>query len=164
MNRSLLILLLIVFFKITGCTTVVDVATSKPIEVSSEKRSLGTYIDDKTLQVIVGVNIRKADPVLKQSNIQVTSYNSVVLLTGQVPTQDMRLLAAKVAADTNSVRQVHNELQVVGNTALLTRTSDTWLATKIKAILITDPEIKGVTIKVVVEDGVAYLMGKATQE
>ena len=163
-STTLLILLLSTFFGFSGCTTIVDATTSEPIELSPEERSFGTYIDDKRLQVIVAVNIRKADPTLKKSNIQVNSYNGVILLTGQVPTHELRTLAAKTGAKVNSVRQVHNELQVKGNTSLLTRTSDTWLATKVKASLIGSEDIKDTAIKVIVEDGVVYLMGMVAQD
>ena len=66
MNKLLPIVLLAVLANLGGCTTFVDATTSKPIEASSEKRTFGTYIDDQRLEVIVAVNIRKADPFLKK--------------------------------------------------------------------------------------------------
>jgi osmotically-inducible protein OsmY len=148
---------------ISGCTTIVDATTKEPIQPDPSKRSFGTYIDDKRLQVIIGVNIRKADPELKQSHINVTSFNGVVLLTGQVPTQELRTLAAQTATNVNTVRQVHNELQVKGNTAILSRTNDSWLATKTKSALIANKDIKSLKVKTIVEDGVVYLMGLVSQ-
>lgn len=148
----------------SACTTIVDSTTKEPIQPDPSQRSLGTYIDDKRLQVIVGVNIRKADPLLKKSNINVTSFNGVVLLTGQVPSHDLRLLAAQTASKVNGVRQAHNELQVKENTAFLSRTHDIWLGTKVKAILVANKEIKGLKIKVVIDDGVVYLMGLVSQQ
>ncbi len=158
------ITLTILTFIIYGCTSIVDSTTKEPIQPDPGQRSLGTYIDDKRLQVIVGVNIRKADIRLKQSNINVTSFNGIVLLTGQVPTQELRLLAAQTASSVNGVRQAYNELQITGNTSFLSRTNDTWLSTKVKTVLLGDENIKGLRVKVIVEDGVVYLMGLLTQQ
>ncbi|MGH1542036.1 MAG: BON domain-containing protein [Arenicella sp.] len=163
MKQTTLTFIALLAIILNGCTTIVDATTKDPIQPDPSQRSLGTYIDDKRLQVIIGVNLRKADPALKQSHINVTSFNGVVLLSGQVPTQEMRLLAAQTASQVTSVRQVHNELQVKGNTAILARTNDSWLATKVKSVLIANKDIKSLKIKTVVEDGVVYLMGLVTQ-
>lgn len=148
---------------VTGCTTIVDSATNQPIQTDPGKRSFGTYLDDQRLEVIAGVNINKASPDLKLSNITVTSVNNILLLTGQVPTEELKVLAKQTAEQINSVRNVYNELQVKGNTALLVRTNDTWLAAKIKTAYIADEIIQSTKVKLIVEDGVVYLMGKLTQ-
>lgn len=164
-NMRVISLLSLVLFAImlNACTTLVDATTKAPIQPDPSKRTLGTYIDDKRLQLIIGVNLRKADPALKQSHINVTSFNGVVLLSGQVPTQAMRLLAAQTASEVHSVRQVHNELQIKGNIAMLARTNDAWLATKVKSVLLANQDIQSRKVKAVVDDGVVYLMGLATQ-
>lgn len=150
---------------LNACTTLVDATTKEPIQPDPSQRSFGTYIDDKRLQIIVGVNIRKADSRLRQSsNINITSFNGVVLLTGQVPGPELRALAGETAAKVNGVRQAHNELQVKGNSPFLNRTNDTWLATKVKTTLLADKQVQGLKIKVIVEDAVVYLMGLATQQ
>jgi osmotically-inducible protein OsmY len=163
MKYRLSFLLFLLISLIQGCTSLVDATTKEPITPDPSKRSFGTYIDDKRLQVIVGVNIRKASPELKLSNIDVTSFNGVVLLTGQVPDASLRQLAGQTAKAMTTVRQVHNELQVGENTAFLTRSNDTWLGTKVKTTLIADKDIKGLKIKTVIENGVVYLMGLVTQ-
>lgn len=166
-NKALLTKLLVVAatILINGCTTIVDATTKEPLQPDPSQRSFGTYIDDKRLQVIVGVNIRKADSRLRQSsNVNITSFNGVVLLTGQVPAPELRTLAGDTATKVNGVRQVHNEIQMKGNSPFLTRSNDTWLGTKIKTVLLADNDVKGLKIKVIVEDAVVYLMGLVTQE
>lgn len=159
------LLLLASLILISGCTTLIDASTKEPIQPDPSQRSFGTYIDDKRLQVIVGVNIRKADSRLRQSsNINITSFNGVILLTGQVPGPELRTLAGETATKVNGIRQVHNELQVKGNISFLNRSNDTWLGTKVKTVLLADNNVKGLKIKVIVEDAVVYLMGLATQQ
>ncbi|WP_444910290.1 BON domain-containing protein [Microbulbifer sp. TRSA005] len=145
-----------------GCSTVMEATHDGPIQQDPGKRSLGTYIDDERIETIVTVNINKAHPDLKTSNIDVTSFNGVVLLTGQVPDQKLRLLAGRTASQVQNVRQVYNETQVRGKVTFLASTSDTWLTTKVKTNLLAHKEIDGARIKVVTENGVVYLMGLLT--
>ncbi|MCA0901755.1 BON domain-containing protein [Microbulbifer agarilyticus] len=147
-----------------GCATVLDATHDGPIQPDPGERSFGTYIDDQQLETITKVNLRKAHPELKESNIDITSFNGVVLLTGQVSSNDLRNLAGQTAQQVHSVRQVYNEIQVRGTTSVLARTSDTWLTTKVKGALMTDKEIDSGRIKVVTENGVVYLMGLLTRQ
>ena len=162
-RRYTSLLLLTTILGISSCTAILERTTNEPIVSDPGERTLGTYLDDQRLEVIVSVNLNKADPELKLAHIDVTSFNNIILLTGQVPTPALSSLAAATAQDVNMVRKVYNELQIKGNTALLVRTNDTWLSTKIKAVYLTDKIIDSSKVKVVVEDGVVYLMGIATQ-
>jgi len=91
---------------LNGCTSIVDATTNQPIESARDERTPGTYIDDRRLEVIVGVNLRKADPGLRQSNIDVTSFNGVVLITGQTKSESLKNLATA----TNYCRRWHSLL------------------------------------------------------
>lgn len=146
-----------------GCATVLDATHDGPIQPDPGERTFGTFIDDQQLETITKVNIGKAHPQLKAANIDVTSFNGVVLLTGQVPNNDLRNLAGGTAQQVHAVRQVYNEIQVRGTTSVLARTSDTWLTTKVKSVLMTDKEIDSSRIKVITENGVVYLMGLLTR-
>ncbi|BBM02316.1 BON domain-containing protein [Microbulbifer sp. GL-2] len=145
-----------------GCSTVMEATHDGPIQQDPGKRSFGTYIDDERIETIVTVNINKAHPDLKASNVDVTSFNGVVLLTGQVPDQELRMLAGRTAEQVQNVRQVYNETQVRGKVTILASTSDAWLTTKVKTNLLANKEINGGRIKVVTENGVVYLMGLLT--
>lgn len=147
-----------------GCATVLDATHDGPIQPDPGERSFGTYIDDQQLETITKVNIGKAHPTLKQANIDVTSFNGVILLTGQVPDNELRNLAGRTAQQVHSVRQVYNEIQVRGTTSVLARTSDTWLTTKVKGVLMTDKEVDSSRIKIITENGVVYLMGLLTRQ
>lgn len=148
---------------IGGCATVLDATHDGPIQPDPGTRSFGTYIDDQRLQTITKVNINKAHPDLKLANIDVTSFNGVILLTGQVSNNELRNLAGSTAQQAHSVRQVYNEIQVRGTTSVLARTSDSWLTTKVKGVLVADKGIDSSRTKVVTENGVVYLMGLLTR-
>lgn len=147
---------------ITGCTALVDATTKEPIDPDPTKRTFGTYIDDEQLETIARVNLRKTSDKLKASNIQVTVYNGVALLTGQVPDQAIRAQAARVVSSINRVRQVHNELEIRGNATFWMNRNDQWIGAKVKTRLIQDKDIDSSRVKYRVENGSVFLMGLLT--
>lgn len=157
-----LTLLSFLLIAIAGCTSIVDATSNKPIEPATDKRTPGTVLDDERLEVIVGVNIRKADPALKQSNIDIHSFNGAVLITGQTRSEALKSLATKTTSQLSQVKKVHNELGIKNNLSFTQRTNDTWIASKLKVALIADKQVKNSKIKTIVEDSVVYFMGFVT--
>jgi osmotically-inducible protein OsmY len=156
--RQLIALTISAFFLI-GCTTVVNTFTTEPFEPDPTKKGIISNLNDKKMSTYIGVNLKKASPELNDAHINVTTVNSVVLLAGEVPNNEMKLLAGKVARAFTGVRKVHNELQVRGNTSLVSRTNDKILATQIKSKLIFEEQVSASQITVLAEDGVIFLMG-----
>jgi osmotically-inducible protein OsmY len=148
-----------------GCASVVSTTTGgEGIPENPGRRSVGTMIDDTSIETTVKVNIDAADPALKSSHINVVSFNGVVLLVGQVPSQDLKNLATRVATSSTRVKTVHNELEIAGATTFLSRSNDAWLSTKLKTVMLANKEISGFRTKVVTENGIVYLMGLVTQD
>jgi osmotically-inducible protein OsmY len=163
--RILAILSLLLSFVLAqGCSTIWSSTRTEPIEESDADRTIGTLIEDEVIENKALVNIDKADPELAQSHIVATSYNGILLIAGQVRTEELRQTAANTAAKIKKVRRVHNELTVSGKTSMVIRSNDSWITTKIKSKMLSNSTIEGNRIKVVTENGVVYLMGLITKE
>lgn len=143
----------------SGCSAVIDATKKEPIHETPTSRTTGSLIDDELIEVKALVNIGKASEALRNSHVSVTSYNGVVLLTGQVPDENSRSLAESVVREIRKVRIIHNELAISGPTSHIVRTNDTWITAKIKVHMLGDTRIKANSVKVVTENGVVYLMG-----
>ncbi|MBV1931097.1 MAG: BON domain-containing protein [Porticoccaceae bacterium] len=159
MAKIWLSLILAASVTLSGCTSAIHAVTKEPIRPDPSKTSMGTDLDDWQMDTLIGVNIKKAAPQLERSHVNVHTYNKVVLLTGEVPSSDMRSLAGDTARNFRGVRQVYNELQIQGATSMLARTNDSWLSTKVKSKLLANRDIKSGRVKVITENGVVYLMG-----
>lgn len=157
-------IILITCLSLSGCATVLDATRDEPIKDNPSSRTTGSLIDDELIEVKALVNLNKASDSLKESHISVTSYNGVVLVTGQVANENDRNMASQVVADIAKVRSVHNELAISGPTSHIVRTNDAWITAKIKANMIADETIDSTKIKVVTENGVVYLMGLVNQQ
>ena len=121
-------------------------------------------IDDEVIETMVARRIDAADERLSRSHINVNSYDGIVLLTGQVENAELRELAESSVSEVKRIRRVHNELKIGGPISLVARTNDNWLETKVRSRLIANPEVVASRIKVVVEDGVVYLVGIVSRE
>lgn len=146
-----------------GCTSIISATTNEPIEIDPGKRSLGVKIDDSQIETIASVNIDKASTTLDQAPISVNSFNAVVLLTGQVPSNEARQLAGTTVRKMSNVRQVHNELQVQAPISLLAGANDSWLSTKIRSKLLTNRNIESGRVQVITENNTVFLMGLVTR-
>ena len=71
----------------------------------------------------------------------------------------MRSIAGDIARDYRGVRKVYNELQVRGNTSIVSRTNDSIISAKIKTKLTFNTEVDYSDMLVVTEDSVVYLLG-----
>lgn len=105
-----------------------------------------------------------ADEQLRQtSRVIVTSYNGVVLLAGQTPTQALKQRAADHLKYIPGIKHVYNEIEVGGPISALTQSSDAWVTTKIKTEMLGNSKLKSSSIKVVTENGVVFLMGTVSK-
>ena len=159
-----LALLLTAALSLNACTSMINAVTSEPIQPDPGETSIGTDIDDWQMSTMIGVNIKKASPQLASSHINVSTYNKVVLLTGEVASNELRILAGTTARNYKDVRQVYNELKLQGSSSLLARTNDSWLTTKVKSKLLANKEVVSGEIEVITESGIVYLMGIVSRD
>jgi len=158
-------LLLTFVLLMSGCASVIStVNPGETIEEDRGTRTLGAMVDDSSIETAIKVNLN-ANEALKKANISVVSFNGTVLLVGQVPSQELKNEATRIATSTNSsrIKTVHNELEVAGTTTFLSRSNDALLSAKLKTLMLADPTVAGLRTKVVTENGVVYLMGLVTQ-
>jgi osmotically-inducible protein OsmY len=143
---------------LSGCARIIHTTTNEPIQISNNKRSLGTKLNDDRLETFARVNILKADPAFEDARINIDSFNGLVLLTGQVPRENLRQLAGDTVGAINSVRQVHNELQVAPQARFGSQSLDAWITTKIKSRLVAS-SIQSRRIHIITEARTVFLMG-----
>jgi osmotically-inducible protein OsmY len=160
MMRFPLILAMLVLGLLTGCATVIDSTTSEPISDSRGGRTAGQFIDDESAEITIAVNLKKASPELKISNINVKVYNGVVLIAGQVPSEDARQIAEKVAMQHRGVVRVINQLEIAGQATIISEINDLTISTQVKAIVLKDLG-RNVYQRTVIttENSVVYIMG-----
>ncbi|HEY4139046.1 MAG TPA: BON domain-containing protein [Casimicrobiaceae bacterium] len=143
---------------LTGCLPMVVAAgVGGAALVATDRRSVGAQADDEGIELKIGneVGARYSDTV----HVNATSYNGIVLLTGEVPDQGAYASIGNIAASIDHVRSVHNDLAIGPLTPLSARTNDTFITSKVKARFVEANKFAANHVKVVTERGVVYLMG-----
>lgn len=158
-----LLLALALALGLGGCTTIANVTNDGPIGENYGERTLGSQVEDESIQTKISVNLGKTDARLADARINVDTFNGVALLTGQVPSEELKNQATTVAEQVRNVRQVHNQLAVAANLPMSQRMSDGWLATRLKTSLATNERIDASRVQIVVENASVYLMGLVTR-
>jgi osmotically-inducible protein OsmY len=126
-----------------------------------DRRTSGTQVEDQTIELKGSTRVRET--IGDRGHAIVTSYNRLVLLTGEVPTDADRAAVEQAVARLDNVRSVVNELAVMPPSSLSSRSNDTILTSKVKASFVDAKDLQSSAFKVVTERGVVYLMGLVTE-
>lgn len=144
---------------LSGCVPAVVVGgIAATAVVATDRRTTGAQLDDEMIEDKTSLALNER---FKGSDfhINVTSYNGIVLLTGEVPSDSAKADIEQMVRATPKVRAVQDEL-VVGPVAdLASRTNDTAITAKVKTRFTDTNKFQITHVKVVTERGVVYLMG-----
>ncbi len=164
-NRTMRIIgLLCLLPFLQSCIAAAGGAVATGAAVAFDRRATGTIVDDQAIEIKSAHAISSNKNLAKQSRIHTVSYNNVLLLVGQTPSEEMKREAEAAVNDIAKVRRIHNELRVAEPAPLSIRTQDSWITTQIKAKILASNRLNPARVKVVTEEGVVYLMGLITPE
>ncbi len=156
-----LIAALAVVSALTGCVAAVVGGAGTAALVGADRRTVGTVTEDSAIELKAGNRISDKFP---DAHINVTSYNRMVLVTGETTSNAAKLEIERIARAVENVRGVYNEVAVVGNSSLTARTNDSYLTSKVKARFVDGNKFNAVHVKVVTEAGVVYLLGMVNHQ
>lgn len=129
--------------------------------VVTDRRTAGTQLEDQSIEL--KARNRARDAIGDRGHVNFTSYNRVLLLTGEVPTEADRGAVERAVAGVENLRSVVNELAVMGSSSLTARSNDAVLTSKVKATFIDARDLEANAVKVLTERGVVYLMGRVSE-
>jgi len=126
-----------------------------------DRRTSGAQLEDQAIELKA---MNRAREVLgSRGHVSVTSYNRLVLLTGEVDNDADRSAVEQTIAKIENVRSIVNELAVIGASSLTSRSNDAILTGKVKATFVDAKDVEATAFKVVTERSVVYLMGRVTE-
>jgi osmotically-inducible protein OsmY len=129
--------------------------------VVSDRRTSGTQIDDQAIEL---KSVRRiTDVISDRGHVNVTSYNRLVLITGEVPTEADKTAVEQAVMRIDNVRSIVNELTLTAPSSLSARSNDTLMTSKVKASMVDAKDIQANAFKVVTERSVVYLMGRVSE-
>ena len=132
--------------------------------VVADQRTTGTILDDRMIESKAADFFQADGAIAQQAHLNITSYNGMVLVVGQAPTEELRSRAIEYVSRVAKVRHVYNEVTIGAPIPGLERTNDGLITTKVKSKLITISDISTNDITVTTEAGIVYLMGMVKKQ
>lgn len=130
-----------------------------------DRRTPGTVVDDKNLDILIGNKLAKDKLVNDNSHTNITVYNGVVLVTGEASSQSIVHRMIDIIKPLPKVQRVDASVAIGPSSSLLSRTQDTAITTKVKTAVATLqlPKFDTTLVKVTTERRNVYLMGLLTR-
>ena len=140
-----------------GCFPLVATGMGAAVLMADDRRTTGAYIEDEGIEnkALLRANQRYSDGL----HLNVTSYNRVVLLTGEAPSEQARTEIEKIVRAIENVRGVQSEMIVGPTSTVMIRSNDTVQTSKVKARFVEANRFRANHVKVVTENSVVYLLG-----
>lgn len=150
---------------LTSCSTILVNTTNRDgMQEDPTERTAGAIVEDRSIETKIAVNLKAEEPAFRSASFNVVSHNGVVLLIGQVESNELKARATEIASRASAkIKRIHNELEVSGRTGLISQGNDTWIATKVRTLMFANGDVPSDQVRVVVENGAVYLMGIISQ-
>ena len=156
-------MLLLSSFALTSCIeTAVGLGTAA-VAASTTEKGFSTSVSDTVIEAKLTDKFIKNDASLV-TGVESSVSNGAVLMTGRLDTQDKKILATRLAWEIKGVKEVINEIQVIGEKSIKTTAKDLAASAQLRAALIGDQEISSLNYSIDVVNGIVYLSGVAANE
>ncbi|MFD1805761.1 division/outer membrane stress-associated lipid-binding lipoprotein [Pasteurella oralis] len=147
-----------------GCVAATIAGTAAvATKVATDPRTVGTQVDDETLEEKVRIAIYKDAQVKSEARINIVSYSGRILLIGQAPNDNVAEVATSLAKGVEGVNDVYNQIRIQPQITFGQIAKDGFTTTEIKSKMLVDSRVKSTDIKVITENGEVFLMGNVTQ-
>ena len=149
-----------VISSLTACAPLVVGSAVMSGLVAIDRRTTGIQLEDEGIELRTAQGLRQN--LSASAHVNVTSYNRMVLLTGEVGSAADKERAEKLAKSQENVSSVVNDLAIEPASSLTQRSKDAVITGQVKALLVDAKDLQSNAFKVITERGVVYLMGRVT--
>lgn len=155
LQKLSLIGLMLPLFSLQGC---MNVALSG-VQATYNRYNISNSVRDQYITIQADRKIHWYSHDFQDSNVIVSTFNCVVVLTGEVQSQALHDELTDLVKDIPNVAHVYNLTTVRDKVSIFTTIQDDWITAKIKTRLMSEVDVDPSQIKVITENGVVYLIG-----
>jgi len=148
---------------LSGCVSVALTGAASAGIAASEERGIGGALTDTRIRADINEKWLQASMDILQK-VDLSVQEGRVLLTGSVPTPEMRVDAVKLVWQVEGVREVMNEIQVGDGSSAGDYARDVWILTQLRSDILFDRAVQSVNYSVDAVKGTVYLMGVAQNQ
>ena len=129
--------------------------------VATDRRTMGAQTDDAS--IVLRATGRASKITGDKGRVAVTSFNRMVLLTGEVADEKMKAEVYKQVETIPGIKSIENDLVIAPVSTPGVRTNDALITGKVKAAIIDTRDLYVNAFKVHTDRSVVYLMGRVTE-
>lgn len=162
MKKLLIILTSMAMIGLTACAS----NGTQSVGADAMGRTIPERISDSSIELTARRNLATIAGVSPNAvRIDIASFRREVLLTGEVPSEQIKIEVGRTIDSMRDVEKVFNYLTVVETPKSQSHTlHENYLRSKINTRLLTNRHLKSSQYKVVVRDRTAYVLGYLTSE
>lgn len=164
MRQPAIVALLLLTTLLSGCETLIIAGATTSAVASQDRRDFQTQIEDQSTEFKTFSSFFSDDELWNNTNINVISYNNVVLIVGQAPTATLKRKATEEVKKIAKNNKVHNQIRITAPISFFARRNDEYLTTKVKSSMLFTSEFPSSKIKVVTENSEVFLLGLVTSQ
>jgi len=154
------IFILGILSQLIACAPMIVGGAALTGKVVIDRRTAGIQLEDEAIELRTEIGLRSQLP--KNSHVRISSYNRLVLITGEVNNESERLQVERFVKSQDNVKSVINDLIISPESSLAQRAQDTLITARVRAQLIQAKDIHSSAVHIVTERGIVYLMGRLT--
>jgi len=160
-----IIITLIALTSLSGCVTAIIAGVAvATVDILHDRRTAGEYVDDNTIEITAKNYLLSSAELRQAAHVKPTSWNGILLITGEIDSEIIKQQVISRLTSIVGVRQLIDETTITGKTALLSRTNDAWITSKVKSRLLVKTGLDANRVKVITTRGSVYLMGIVTRD
>lgn len=163
MKIKSLLLILSCHYLLSACSGIATgSAELTGLSLLHDRRTSEVIMSDEGIELNASIALNSDGAIRRNSHFNVTAYNGLVLITGETLNAALRSKIVSLVRVIPDVKLIQNELKIADLSSLSSRTSDSFVTTKIKSALSDVKNLPGfdaTRIKVVTENSVVYLLG-----
>ena len=129
-----------------------------------DKRTAKETADDKAITQNIEDKLDANVGIQSSAHIVVASFNSVVLLAGDVPNAEMKEQVSTIAKTVPGIAKLYNQVVISGKPSTLSRVNDQFITATIKTKMVATDSLESSEIQVVTVAGTVFLMGVVSKE
>ena len=148
---------------LAACAGILVGGAATSAVVASDRRTTGTFIEDQAIELKAIEALKSDQDVDAQTHINVTSYNQIVLVTGEAPDEELHRRVIALVSGIEKIHHVYDETKIMAPSSMVTRSGDSLVTAKVKTKLFTLKNVNATRVKIVTENGIVYLMGMVTR-
>lgn len=152
---------------LSGCAAVLVGGAAAGAGAAHDRRSTRTVFVDRNIQLSAYDDLNKDKELALRNNVSIVVYNGVMLLVGEVRSEELKQRAQSIVTGFDGVRRLVNEIEVREPEGFWSRRRDNTITAHVKTALLDLTSLPGFDpsrINVTTAHRTVYLMGLVDDE